>query len=77
MHSVSLRFVGRRNNQKKEKNVEKNMKERLVKELDENNTVVSYKWKRGKKNIYKNTFGAGVTHTLYDCYIVLLQTFAK
>lgn len=54
------------------------MKERLVKELDENNTVVSYKWKRGKKNIYiKNTFGAGVTHTLYDCYIVLLQTFAK
>lgn len=28
------------------------MKERLVKELDENNTVVSYKWKRGKKKKY-------------------------
>lgn len=42
------------------------MKERLVKELDENNTVVSYKWKSEvQKKIYnkKKTHLAQVSRT--------------
>lgn len=65
MHSVSLRFEGKRSNQKKKKKV-KNKKERLVKELDENNTVVSYKWKNEekKKHIWRRCH-AHVVRLLY------------
>lgn len=81
MHSVSLRFEGKRNNQKKK--VEKNMKERLVKELDENNTVVSYKWKSEvqkkyikKKHIWRRCH-AHVVRLLYSPFTNICKNKIK